>query len=578
MARSLENLHQIVLAMRKYCDKEKTLPAAAKYGAQSQPLLSWRVLILPYLGQEALYQRFHLDEPWDSPENKPLAALMPGVYQPPEGSTDDKTCYLVPVGLGTSFYEKAGLLLSQIVSPATTALVVEADADRATVWTRPEDLHYFPAQPSAGLGGTRGGKFLAGMADGTARVYPTGDEKGLAGLFAFAVRPDVVLEPLSGRGAGPVAAGEKAAAAAGGAAVAADEDAAGKLTRRACEAVGQNRGKEALSCFMAAAVAQSNVNVLGKVGWIPALKRPGLAIRWGIAIAHEGSKAVPEHPAGRHGERKPAAKPTQAAITAENAGWQTLVIQPLVQRLEAQVANGDYGDWSGLTAGVKVGSSPAGAAVPAMTGPAAAGVPGAPNTAAGPAISMLGSTDADGAMQLAAREGIDVVVLGLTSFRPAAARAPEQSLITLRLLDVAAHRTLWESRQLSDMKIQAAKQQASGAKASGKKTAKSRDLGDPAADLVDELLRYAAVNLKLTEMPAITAEVAAKRAGWLADQETSHPLSALLEIRYYQWKQLLTPEETAAFYAKILGDQNGLKLATGSEQERLTVVGGLLSK
>jgi hypothetical protein len=77
-------------------------------------------------------------------------------------------------------------------------------------------------------------------------------------------------------------------------------------------------------------------------------------------------------------------------------------------------------------------------------------------------------------------------------------------------------------------------------------------------------------------MPAITAEVANKRAGWLADQEYSNPLAALLELRYYQWKQLLTPEETAGFYAKILGDQNGPKLATGSDRERLSVVGRLL--
>ncbi len=546
--------------MRKYHDQEKTLPPAAKYGAPSQPLLSWRVLILPYLGQDALYKRFHLDEPWDSPNNRPLAALAPDVYEPPEGPADGKTCYLVPVGLGTPFYEKTGLRLSQIVSPATTALVVEADADRAVVWTQPEELHYFPAKPSAGLGGTRGGKFLAGMADGTAHLYPVGDVKALAGLFAFAVRPDVALVPL----ASSQAAGAKAAPAA-----AAEEDAAGKLIRRACEAVGQNRGKEALAYFMAAAVAQSNADVLGKLRWVPALKRPALAIRWGIAL-HEGNKPNPVRPAGGRSERKPASKPAPAPVSAENSNWQVLVIQPLVQQLDSQVAVGDYGDWSGLTAGAKDGSLPAGAAAPVAGGRPA---PGVSITAAGPAISMLGSADAETALQRAAKEGLDVVVLGLTSIKPAVARAPEQSLITLRLLDVATHKMLWESRPLSDMKVHAAKQ-ASGGK--GKKAAKNKDLGDPAGDLVDELLRYAQNNLKLTEMPAITAEVAKKRAGWLADQEYSNPLSALLEIRYYQWKQLLTPEETAGLYAKILGDQNGPKLATGSDEERLTVVGRLL--
>jgi hypothetical protein len=91
-------------------------------------------------------------------------------------------------------------------------------------------------------------------------------------------------------------------------------------------------------------------------------------------------------------------------------------------------------------------------------------------------------------------------------------------------------------------------------------------------------LHYAQSNLKLTEMPAITAEVAQKRAEWLSQDEYSNPLPALLELRYYQWKQLLTPEETAGFFTKILGDSNGPKLATGSDQERLTVVGRMLPR
>lgn len=45
-------------------------------------LLSWRVAILPFLGDEEakLFQEFHLDEPWDSDHNKPLMSRMPAVY------------------------------------------------------------------------------------------------------------------------------------------------------------------------------------------------------------------------------------------------------------------------------------------------------------------------------------------------------------------------------------------------------------------------------------------------------------------------------------------------------------------
>ena len=33
--------------------------------------------LLPHLGYQPLYERFHLDEPWDSPHNRALLAEMP---------------------------------------------------------------------------------------------------------------------------------------------------------------------------------------------------------------------------------------------------------------------------------------------------------------------------------------------------------------------------------------------------------------------------------------------------------------------------------------------------------------------
>ena len=44
--------------------------------------LTWRVAILPDLGQKALYDKFHLDEPWDSEHNLTLLDQMPDVYAP----------------------------------------------------------------------------------------------------------------------------------------------------------------------------------------------------------------------------------------------------------------------------------------------------------------------------------------------------------------------------------------------------------------------------------------------------------------------------------------------------------------
>ena len=77
---SSNNLKQIGLAMINYEQANKTFPPAYKADKDGKPLLSWRVLILPYLESNSLYEQFHLDEPWDS-AHKRLIAQMPAVLQ-----------------------------------------------------------------------------------------------------------------------------------------------------------------------------------------------------------------------------------------------------------------------------------------------------------------------------------------------------------------------------------------------------------------------------------------------------------------------------------------------------------------
>src|SRR5262249_19251820 len=80
------NLKQIGLAMHDYHRAHGTFPPAYSTSPDGKPLLSWRVHILPFLGQKALYDEFHKDEPWDSEHNKTLISRMPAVYTCPSGS------------------------------------------------------------------------------------------------------------------------------------------------------------------------------------------------------------------------------------------------------------------------------------------------------------------------------------------------------------------------------------------------------------------------------------------------------------------------------------------------------------
>ena len=53
-----------------------------------------------------------------------------------------------------------------------TLLVVEASADRAVPWTKPDDLKNDPKNPLDGLTGTRPEGFLAGFGDGHVSLLP----------------------------------------------------------------------------------------------------------------------------------------------------------------------------------------------------------------------------------------------------------------------------------------------------------------------------------------------------------------------------------------------------------------------
>ena len=76
---STNNLKQIALALHNYADANRGKLPGDVLDKTGKPLLSWRVLLLPYLEQNDLYKQFKLDEPWDSKNNRPLLEKMPKV-------------------------------------------------------------------------------------------------------------------------------------------------------------------------------------------------------------------------------------------------------------------------------------------------------------------------------------------------------------------------------------------------------------------------------------------------------------------------------------------------------------------
>lgn len=156
-----ERFKKIGLAFHDFKDKNQYyLPTPEShpeyYDENGRLKVSWRVHLLPFLGQNKLYEQFKLDEDWDSPHNAPLAENMPDVFRSPDTPADsNKTRFRI-------FEGKWNRELGNTLSPTTmfprgtptqnkhfldgtnnTVMVVEAGPDQAVEWTSPTGLNGF---------------------------------------------------------------------------------------------------------------------------------------------------------------------------------------------------------------------------------------------------------------------------------------------------------------------------------------------------------------------------------------------------------------------------------------------------
>lgn len=165
------NLKQIGLAMHNYHATHRQLPPRVSVDDQGRPLLSWRVALLPFLGEQVLYQQFHLDEPWDSPHNIRLVDQMPAIYTDPSSVNGaGTTVFQVPVGDGFLFAKTGATKFREVTDGlSNTLMVVETSSGSAVPWTAPDDIAIDSTMPVDGLGGSHPGGFHVLMADGSIR-------------------------------------------------------------------------------------------------------------------------------------------------------------------------------------------------------------------------------------------------------------------------------------------------------------------------------------------------------------------------------------------------------------------------
>ncbi len=168
---SQSNMKQLLLAILNYESVYGSLPPQAICDEQGQPLLSWRVAILPFIDEQALYEQFHLDEPWDSEHNQALIPLMPEFFLDPSSpltAEEGQSCYAAVTGESylMSGDQKGRKLRNITDGMSNSVALLEVSDQAAPVWTQPTDWTPDVNDPFDGTGDRHPAGFIAGFCDG----------------------------------------------------------------------------------------------------------------------------------------------------------------------------------------------------------------------------------------------------------------------------------------------------------------------------------------------------------------------------------------------------------------------------
>lgn len=195
------NLKQIGLALHNYLDVYNCFPPAVVHDEHGQPAHSWRVLILPFMEEQALYDLYSFDEPWDGPNNSKLVDSMPEFFECPAfsdsklGAADGAnrlTMYMAINDTGAAFDGSAARSIKDFSDGTSNTIMVTEVRQFANIWMSPTDVSVSQwqseLQQSAGSKpGTHKDGIQVLMGDGSTRFLSHNtDQKSVDALTTIA--------------------------------------------------------------------------------------------------------------------------------------------------------------------------------------------------------------------------------------------------------------------------------------------------------------------------------------------------------------------------------------------------------
>ena len=183
----INNLKQIGLAVHNYHDQHGCFPPAYIPDEHGQPMHSWRVLLLPYLGEKMLYEQYNFDEPWNGPNNQLLTDQMPNVYRCPSevaAADSSEPSYVMIVGPGTISDGPSSTNYDQITDGDSNTIMFVEICDAGFDWLQPQDLdaqqisYRINDGSGEGIRSNHSGGVCVGLCDGSVHFLDDGTDPG----------------------------------------------------------------------------------------------------------------------------------------------------------------------------------------------------------------------------------------------------------------------------------------------------------------------------------------------------------------------------------------------------------------
>lgn len=267
-----------------------------------------------------------------------------------------------------------------------------------------------------------------------------------------------------------------------------------------------HRSKAANSLLLADVLLSSDTDLLGRVRWSPALKRPAAQLHWGFGVELNGMRSKPANlrapGAVANLERDPTAEwrlsEELRKATGEIGVW-------LAEGLKHRVDAGSFGDW--VVEERRGDREHRGIVLFDFA----------------PVSQML--TDAR-------TQNVDVLLAHVLTQD----EGRTSMTLVVQLYDVSSGEKIWESKPVSSTRL-----------AAGRRQGKNLE-----ADFAEEVLKAIDDQIVLRDMPELSPAQVRSRLKAIRSRSLPDQLMALVELRYYQLDDLLSREATIAEVAELL--------------------------